>query len=257
MTQSHSSLVSIACLLLIGTLPPKPACSKPPPPSSKPLSGKCLKLLRQAESERLGGKIPKAAESLRLLLEREKELPAALVPRLRDARSQLLLRIATLHVKQGKVPEAIANLEEALASPLSPSEDWLVFLAGLHRKASQPTEEIRVLERRLRIYPLSPAAWRDLATVWWQRKDPERALAVLNLGRLHGVLTRPKDLLRLARWKIYLGLPDEAAHQLEEDLRGILPRTSENQKLLMEARKRAGEVLPGKTPSPAQVGERR
>ena len=140
-------------------------------------------------------------------------------------------------------PKAIKHLKIAIATSKKPEEAWFQMLLSIYYERKQYAAAAQVLEDLIVIHPEKKEYWKQLSGVRYQLNDDVKALSVLQLAYLNGLLNEEKELLNLAKFYAFKGMPYKGAQVIEA---GINDKTikSENEvlRLLAECYLRANEL---------------
>lgn len=127
--------------------------------------------------------------------------------------------LALAHFQQGDLDAALLPAQQAVALAQTPQAAWLQLLLAIHLTKKDFAAATPVLASLISHYPNSGKGyWLQLSALYGVNDDNERALAVMELAHRKGLLTDPKDLVRLAQLNLLLGIPLRAATILEEGL---------------------------------------
>ncbi len=138
---------------------------------------------------------------------------------------------------------AARYLEQALAKRSDAPEDWYRWLLAVYHESKQYAKAAKLLETMVARYPERDEYWRGLSGVYFTLRQDDKALAVLELAYLKGVLKEPRELTNLANFYLYMQLPQRAAALLEQELSGgRLPGDDATLTLLAEAHFRANDL---------------
>lgn len=123
-----------------------------------------------------------------------------------------------------RYPEAAAVLKQAIAASPEPRADWLQLLMGAYFDMDQPAEAARIAEELSAKNPNDKRLQMNLASIYIQADQVEKAAAVLEKLRLGGQLGDEKDYRNL--YALYLnaeGKEKEAISVINEGLqKGML-----------------------------------
>jgi len=141
-----------------------------------------------------------------------------------------------VYAEVGNHDRAAAHLKKAIAEASAPSEAWYRQLLGVYFEAKRYREAAQLLEKMLERAPGRKDYWMQLSGTYQVLEDDRKALAVLELAYLRGLLSQERELLKLARYYLYQGMPYKAGRLLAERLAGggVQP-TLENWRLLSDA----------------------
>lgn len=123
-----------------------------------------------------------------------------------------------------RYPEAAAVLEQAIAATPDPKPDWQQLLMGAYAEMGQPEKATKLAEAVAAKTPNDKKAQLNLAAVYMQADQNDKAIAVLEKLRAAGQLTEDRDYRNL--YALYLnsdGKEKQAIAVIDEGLaKGIL-----------------------------------
>lgn len=135
----------------------------------------------------------------------------------------LILKGNTLY-NLGRYEEAAVATKAAIAASAEPQPTWTQLLMGIYLELDQPQEAIRIAEELAAASPADKRAQLNLASVYLQNDQMDRAAQVLEAVRTSGQLTEADEYRQL--YATYLnmeGREAEAIAVIEEGLaKGIL-----------------------------------
>ncbi|MFQ5779302.1 MAG: tetratricopeptide repeat protein [Nitrospiria bacterium] len=148
---------------------------------------------------------------------------------------------ASGYIQLKRFPNAISHLRRAIALSPTPKEGWYQSLLALYYELSEYREAARLLETIISHFPEKPIYWNQLSSLYMTLKEDEKALAILELAYMKGLL-QEKEIVLLANLYLYQEVPYKAGIVLEQGLKeGIIASTKENWKRLSDAWGRAKE----------------
>ncbi len=122
-----------------------------------------------------------------------------------------------------RYPEAVAVLKLAVAAP-EPKPEWLQLLMGAYFETNQPAEAAKIAEELNGKNPNDKRLQMNLAAIYMQADQNDKAAALLEKLRAGGQLTEDKDYRNL--YALYLnmeGREKEAAGVINDGLqKGVL-----------------------------------
>lgn len=140
-------------------------------------------------------------------------------------------------------PKAIKHLKIAIASSKKPEEAWFQMLLSIYYERKQYAEAAEVLEDLIVLKPEKKEYWKQLSGVRYQLNDDVKALSVLQLAYLKGLLNEEKELLNLARFYAFKGMPYKGAQVIEVGIKDkIIKPETDILRLLAECYLRANEL---------------
>lgn len=140
-------------------------------------------------------------------------------------------------------PKAIKHLKIAIANAKKPEESWFQMLLSIYYERKEYASAADVLEDLIVFYPDKKEYWKQLSGVRYQLRDDDEALSALQLAYLNGLLREENELVNLAKFYAFKGMPYEGALVIEA---GINDKIIEPEKkilqLLAECYLRANEL---------------
>ena len=118
-----------------------------------------------------------------------------------------------------RYPEAAAILKQAVQASPQPKADWLQLLMGVYFDMNQPAEAARIAEELSAKNPADTSLQMNLASIYMQGGQADKAAAILEKLRAGGQLNTEKDYRNL--YVLYLnaeGKEGEAARIINEGL---------------------------------------
>ena len=135
-----------------------------------------------------------------------------------------------------RYPEASAALAKAIAMSPEPSDTWQQILIASYYDAENFTEAAKAAEAALAKDPNKKTVARQLASIYIEMEQGEKAIAVLEGAKSRGLLTEASDLRQLFQLYNYVERPSEAARTINEGLAaGILKEDYDTLKGLGDA----------------------
>ncbi|MEE8408182.1 MAG: CDC27 family protein, partial [Myxococcota bacterium] len=125
--------------------------------------------------------------------------------------------IAVTYTQIKRYRDALRHVRRANQASANPPESWLQLQLSLHFELEQYAELAGVLKRLIPRYP-KKTYWVQLSAVYAELGDQPRALAVLELAHLQGLVSTRDELLNLARRYLSQGMPLRAASVVEQGL---------------------------------------
>ncbi|MCA1714488.1 MAG: tetratricopeptide repeat protein [Gammaproteobacteria bacterium] len=177
---------------------------------------------------------------LQLQEERYADALATLDRFLGETRSQkpdhLVLKGNALYRLQ-RYPEAAAVLKQAVAASPEPRSDWLQLLMGSYFEMKQPAEAVKIGEQLISSNPNDKRLQMNLASIYMQADQTDKAAALLEKLRAGGLLTEDKDYRNL--YALYLnmeGKEKEGAAVINDGLqKGVLKPDFQTYQALAQA----------------------
>lgn len=128
--------------------------------------------------------------------------------------------------------EALEQAQLAVDAEDDPPEQWLQLLMSVQYERGDDQAVEALLKRLVVRYP-KKIYWQQLFGVFAERKDDDRALAVMELMNAQGLFDSGEELVRLAQMLMYSGVPTKATDVLRDGLEGeLLERDAKTLELL-------------------------
>lgn len=158
-----------------------------------------------------------------------------------------------------RYPEAAAVLKQAVQGSPQPKAEWMQLLMGVYADMDQPAEAAKLAEELSAKNPNDTSVQMNLASIYMQNQQPDKAAAVLEKLRAGGMLNSERDYRNL--FALYLntqGREKDAIAVIDEGLKkGLLKPDfqtynaqaqaywfSEQPGLAIEAYKKAAPLAP-------------
>lgn len=131
--------------------------------------------------------------------------------------------------------KALEQAKLAVDAEDDPPEPWLQLLMSVHYELGDDRAVEDVLKRLVMRYPRK-SYWQQLAGVFAERKEDEKALAVYELMYTQGYFDSGEEFGRLAQMLLFHQVPSKAIAVLEDGLsQGLLSRDEKTLELLASA----------------------
>ncbi len=151
--------------------------------------------------------------------------------------------VGTAYAQLKRYDPAIDHLRRAIAAADKPQETWYQILLAIYYERKQYPEAAATLEDMIRLFPRQKDYWVQLSGVYFQMKKDQRSLAVLELARKWGVLTKESERVNLASLYLLMDIPYKAAKILAAAMdEGIVRPNLKHWQLLSDAWLRAREL---------------
>jgi tetratricopeptide (TPR) repeat protein len=140
-------------------------------------------------------------------------------------------------------PKAIKHLKIAIANSKKPEESWFQMLLSIYYDRKEYAAAAEVLENLIVLYPDKKEYWKQLSGVRYQLHDDDKALSVLQLAYLKGLLQEENELINLAKFYAFQGMPYKGALVIETGINYKIIKPENNiLQLLAECYLRANEL---------------
>ncbi|MFN7551262.1 MAG: tetratricopeptide repeat protein [Pseudomonadota bacterium] len=135
-----------------------------------------------------------------------------------------------------RFPEASAAMSKAIALSPEPSDTWQQLLVASYYDAENFTAAAAAAEAALAKNPAQKTVARQLASIYIELEQGEKAIQVLEAAKSRGLLTEASDLRQLFQLYNFVERPSEAARTINEGLAaGILKEDLDTLKGLGDA----------------------
>jgi tetratricopeptide (TPR) repeat protein len=122
-----------------------------------------------------------------------------------------------------RYPEASVAMQKAISMSPEPSDTWQQILVASYYDAENFPEAAKAAEAILAKDPSKKTVARQLASIYIEMEQGEKAIQVLEGAKARGLLTEASDLRQLFQLYNYVERPAEAARTINEGLAaGIL-----------------------------------
>jgi tetratricopeptide (TPR) repeat protein len=139
--------------------------------------------------------------------------------------------------------KAIKHLKIAIANSEKPEESWFQMLLSIYYEHKDYAAAADVLEDLIVLYPDKKEYWKQLSGVRYQLHDDDKALSVLQLAYLKGLLQEENELINLAKFYAFQGMPYKGALVIETGINYKIIKPENNiLQLLAECYLRANEL---------------
>ena len=146
------------------------------------------------------------------------------------------LLLGHAHAELADYRKAIPAMKRAIKLSDSPPADWYENLLAMHYELREYRDCTALLERMIRLFPDKDDYWRQLSGIRMTLNQPAQALAVMELMKRSGRLTREPELIQLAQLYLYQEIPYKAARLLEDAMKaGQIRKSADNRTLLATA----------------------
>ena len=131
--------------------------------------------------------------------------------------------LGNIHYRLENYPEAAAQLKRAIEGSDKPQPSWLQLLMAAYFETGNEAEAAAIAEQVLASDPDDLPMIRNLAAIYLQQEQNEKALEILNGARERGLLTEDRDYTQLYQLYHYMEREADAIATIEEGLqKGIL-----------------------------------
>ncbi len=128
------------------------------------------------------------------------------------------VRAAWIYLGAQRYETAAGLLEAAIQAEEKPAETWYQLLLAAHQGAGNHAALKRWLPVVIERFPRNKLYWQQLSAVHLHLKEDRRAAATLLAAYHNGLLQEAADILHLARFCLYVGVPHKAARVLQQAL---------------------------------------
>ncbi|WP_111873460.1 tetratricopeptide repeat protein [Aeromonas bivalvium] len=156
------------------------------------------------------------------------------------------ITLANAHVQLKQYREAIPAVDSAIRlSAGKAPESWYLLKMGAHYELKQYKPATEVLTTLVGMFPEKKKYWTQLSAMYMQAGNDPKALAALESAYRLGMLTEQAELLRLANYLAFAGIPHRGARVLEKAMKeGQVERSVANLKTLANYWHQAKELDP-------------
>ena len=126
--------------------------------------------------------------------------------------------LANLMAQTERFGKAIEFANKAIDASDEPRESWFQLLVAASFNMGDYAQAAEDLKRMVRRWPDKPDYWEQLANIYVQMDNRERALAVLQLAWKSDTLTRENSIHSMIQLAINRGIPERGARLLDHAL---------------------------------------
>ncbi|MEN8801034.1 MAG: tetratricopeptide repeat protein [Thiogranum sp.] len=142
-----------------------------------------------------------------------------------------------------RYPEAATQLRKAIDLDGKPQESWYRQLLAVYYQSGQYRTAVTLLEEMISRFPQQGDYWLQLSGVYRELGDDAQAMAVMELAYFQGLVAGESELVNLASFYLYMGLPHKAAQLLDKALEeGSVRPSADNWQLVIDAWMQARET---------------
>ena len=127
--------------------------------------------------------------------------------------------LASIHAGKEDYANVLKAIDKAIALDENPGEPWFQLKLAAHFELEQYPQAAETLEVMIAKWPGRKMYWTQLAQVYHQLKQDQRALAVLALAYRNDLLDNQSDILFLSSLYSNSDVPFKAAEVLEKGIR--------------------------------------
>ncbi len=157
-----------------------------------------------------------------------------------DNETHAMLANAYAQLKQYR--KALPHIQTAIRQSKKPPESWHQLNLALYYELKRYKPAARLLEKLLQRYPDKKSYWTQLASVFQQLNQYQKAVSIKYLMYKNQQLTSEKDILDLVNLFIYAGAPYKGGRILQQGFKsGKVRQTAKNWEILASAWRQARE----------------
>lgn len=124
--------------------------------------------------------------------------------------------LASALAERKRYPEAMTEVDAALAKAKTPKESWIQFKLGLLYEQKDYKASAETLLQLIALNAGKSDYWKQLAGVLLQMEDSTQAAAVLALAERQGMLASADDIRNLYNTYMIIGEPQKAAKLMDQ-----------------------------------------
>ena len=144
---------------------------------------------------------------------------------------------ASGYYNSGKYAESVTSIKKAIELKGEPQAQWTQMLLAAYAELGQSDEAIKLGEEMLAKNPDDKKAISNLALLYSNNDQGEKAVALLDDARKRGLFSEPSDYERIFSAYYNLEREADAAAVIEEGLaKGVLPQESKYYTMVAQAR---------------------
>jgi tetratricopeptide (TPR) repeat protein len=126
--------------------------------------------------------------------------------------------LAMAYYQQNDYARALNPAEKAVQASDKPQPNWVQLLLALYLHLEKWDKAVPLVTYQVRAAPQDKAGWQQLASVYGQQQQHDRALVITELMDYAGMLTEQDETLRVADQLLYAKIPYRAATYLSQAL---------------------------------------
>jgi len=111
--------------------------------------------------------------------------------------------MASIQSQKGNKSKALNLVTKAIDSTSKPKESWLSFAVSMNYELKRYKEASRILEKLTAFYPEKKKYWKQLAGVYLNTDNNQKALATLGLASKGGYLTEEGEIMNHVSLNLY------------------------------------------------------
>ncbi|MCK5120476.1 MAG: tetratricopeptide repeat protein [Methylococcales bacterium] len=127
---------------------------------------------------------------------------------------QINVLVANAYAQLKKYRKALPYIKKAIKTAKKPEESWYQLNLALYYELENYPAAAKILTTLIRLYPDKKDYWGQLASIYQQTKQYQKAVSVKHLAYKKGFISNEKDILALANLFLYVGTPYNAAKLL-------------------------------------------
>ena len=149
---------------------------------------------------------------------------------------------ANAYYRLDRYQPAIDTMKQAIAMSDQPSESWLQILMASYYELDQYDQAAALVEQQLAKHPGDMKLINQLATVYIQGDQPQKAVAIMAKAKNEGLITTSQDYVQLVKLYATADKPKDAVATMKEGLaKGIIQPSYDDYKLLGDVCQQAEE----------------
>tara|TARA_B100001079_G_scaffold194285_3_gene168003 strand:- start:980 stop:2269 length:1290 start_codon:yes stop_codon:yes gene_type:complete len=153
------------------------------------------------------------------------------------------ISLANVYAQLKDYDKGIAAIKKALAMNAEANESHYRLLVAMQYQSKRYEAATDTLKTMIEHWPGKARYWSQLANIYLQAGDNEKAHSVLKLAYYEDNLDKTSDILSLARLGMTTGVPDQAARVLADALKkNRIDSNEQNWRLLAQAWRQANEM---------------
>lgn len=151
-----------------------------------------------------------------------------------DPPPEAYILIASSYAELKRYRDALPWIEKAIAATNEPKESWYQLMIAMYFELKEFRNAARTGRTMVAIWPDKKQNWEMLQGAYQELADDFNAMSTLELGYRRGVLVEESNIVNLARMKMFLEVPYDAAEILAKEMQaGRVERTTKNLELLL------------------------
>lgn len=136
----------------------------------------------------------------------------------RNPPAQAHFMAATAYYNLKEYKQMVHQANNAISKRDNPPSLWYELLLAGYYETNNYIKAAELMEKMLKLFPDKDEYWMQLAGIYLTIKREKKALAMMELAYVKGLMSKNDELLQLARTYLYLEMPYKAANLIETEM---------------------------------------